>query len=42
MKLPKIVCRFCGWKFNPRVENPKRCPHCRNDWRKERKREIKK
>jgi len=25
------VCPYCGYKWKPRVEKPKRCPFC-NRW----------
>ena len=31
-----ITCQRerCGYRWQPRVANPKRCPHCHQDWRK--------
>lgn len=31
--LPEYKCKYCGWPSQPRVNNPKVCPHChRPNW----------
>jgi len=31
--LPDYDCKACGYKWQPRVENPKKCPRCQSrDW----------
>lgn len=29
----KIRCVKCGHIWTPRVDNPQRCPDCKQDWR---------
>jgi len=28
MKLPQLTCPKCGYKWTPRVPQPKKCPAC--------------
>ena len=35
VKKKKCKCLRCGWKWDPRVENPAECPSCKSrDWNK--------
>lgn len=26
--VPKLKCPRCAWEWTPRVQKPKKCPHC--------------
>jgi len=28
MPKKEMTCPYCGYKWIPRVENPKKCPYC--------------
>lgn len=30
VKVVEIVCPRCGWRWEPKVERPKKCPGCKN------------
>ena len=33
---PELECKRCGWKWRPRVEEVKLCPHCKSpNWNAE-------
>jgi len=39
IKLKVLECKRCGYKWHPRVETVRVCPHCKNPyWNVERKR----
>ena len=29
VELPVMVCRYCGYKWTPRVAAPTSCPNCK-------------
>jgi rubrerythrin len=31
--MEQVICKLCGWKWLPRVPEPRACPRCkRHDW----------
>lgn len=33
-KIKKITCSHCGYKYRPRIENPKACPNCKQYYKR--------
>ena len=30
IKIPKVRCKLCGYKWSPNVSAPKKCPECQS------------
>ena len=35
--IQQLTCLYCGYKWWPKTEVPRICPHCKNPWNQKRK-----